>query len=355
MNRVKNGIEVQGGIEIMSEPTNINKNVVVTGATGYIGGTICIELKKQNYKVFGIDRVMRHHLNDFFDEFCHNDFVNKETFRFIENSNPIAIIHCAGTSLVEPSLVNPGVYFDNNVSKTNELLYFLKDFKNKPKFIFSSSAAVYGNNKYPLLENFPKYPISPYGESKLMVETILEWYKKIHDIDFISLRYFNACGANEMGIHGQMPGATHIFAQLFNAAINDLAFNLYGCNFSTMDGTCIRDYIHVTDVALAHIKAIEKNISGFFNIGTGQGTSNLECIQAVEKKFNTKLVINLYPARKGDAGFLISDIRLFSLKTNWTPERKINKIIDDLYTWYNSETYKSLINTSKRSLDAHPA
>jgi len=340
----------------MLEPTNTNQNVVVTGSTGFIGGIISIELKKQNYNVFGIDREMRYHLHDYFDEFCHGDFIDNESLQFIKNKNPIAVIHCAGTSLVGPSFSNPGEYFDNNVSKTNKLLNFLKDFKNKPKFIFSSSAAVYGNEyKNLILESYPKYPVSPYGESKLIVETILEWYNKIHDLKYVCLRYFNACGADENGLHGQMPGATHIFAQLFEAILNDSSFNLYGSSYSTKDGTCIRDYIHVTDVALAHIEAIKENLFGSYNIGSGQGISNLECISAVEKKFNAELVINLYPARKGDAAFLVSDIRSFLLKTNWNPERKLNKILDDLYTWYNSKTYKTLINTNKRSLDAHPA
>lgn len=351
-------IFMQGALNIEKEcgMQNTNRNVVVTGCAGYIGGITCIELKKQNYNVFGIDRVFNSHLKDYYDEFCNADIIDYESFLLIKKVKPTAIIHCAGTNLVGPSMQYPEVYFDNNVFRTNKLLTFVKDICPKTKFIFSSSAAVYGKSNKELLKEYSAgFPISPYGETKLMVETILEWYRKIHKLNYTSLRYFNACGANADGLHGQMPEATHIFAQLFDAALNDKPFNLFGGNYPTKDGTCIRDYIHVTDVALAHIKCIEEELVGVYNIGTGKGTSNLDCIEAVEKELNVELVVNLELPRKGDAAVLVADVIAFLLRTQWAPERNINEIVKDLKTWYNSKTYKSLINSRQRSLDAQPA
>ena len=128
----------------MSQNLNTNRNVIITGATGFIGGITTIELKRHNYKVFGVDRVERNHLNEYFDEFYCGDFIDYESFLLIKRVNPIAIIHCAGTSLVGPSHLQPGAYFHNNVSRTNLLLDFLRNNLPKTKFIFSSSAAVYG-------------------------------------------------------------------------------------------------------------------------------------------------------------------------------------------------------------------
>ena len=339
----------------MSQNLNTNK-ILVTGAAGYIGGITCIELKRRGYTVLGIDRKKVDHLEQYYDEFYNGDFTDYESFLLMKRHKPNAIIHCAGTSLVGPSHSQPGAYFHNNVSRTNLLLDFLRNNLPKTKFIFSSSAAVYGaGNDEPFTEYSRKFPISPYGESKLMVENILEWYRKSHKISYVSFRYFNACGANSEGLHGQMPGATHILAQLFEAAINEKPFTLYGANYNTKDGTCIRDYIHVTDVATAHIKAIQEDLTGIFNLGTSIGTSNLECIQAVEKKLNVELVINLELPRKGDSGILIADSKTILLRTGWAPERNLDCIVNDLYTWYNSDVYKSLINTRKRSYDAQPA
>jgi len=327
---------------------NLNtKNVLVTGAAGYIGGMTCIELKRKGYNVFGVDRKYAPHLNKFFDEFIQADFTDYETYLMMKRVKPVAVIHCAATSLVGPSMNNPGIYFDNNVARTNRFLSFLKDEFPATKFIFSSSAAVYGNwNKYPYRETDETVPMSPYGQTKLMVEEILQWYRKAYNIKFVSLRYFNACGADPEGEHGQEPDATHIFAKLFDAALNDKAFDLYGATFSTKDNTCIRDYVHVTDIANAHIKCIDSEVEGIYNLGSSKGTSNLECLEYVEELLNKDIVVNVCPARVGDPAILIADPTKFTVSTNWTAWRTLPMVVSHLKKWYNSSIYKNYVKRS---------
>lgn len=332
----------------MSQNPNTN-NIFVTGAAGYIGGITSIELFRKGYNVYGVDRRTVPHLNSFFKEILTCDFTDYETLLLLKRIKPAAIIHCAGTSLVGPSMQYPGVYFDNNVSRTNRLLNFLKDELPNTKFIFSSSASVYGNySNNPYREYMDKNPVSPYGESKLMVENILKWFNQCHNLNFVSLRYFNACGADPYSIHGQEPNATHIFAKLFEAANNNKPFIMNGSDYKTKDGTCIRDYIHVTDIAEAHIKSIEGDFTGFYNLGTYKGHSNLECLQQVEKITNKKIQVNFDSRREGDPALLIADPTKFESKTLWKAWRTLPMIVKHLKDWYSSDTYKSLIN-NKRS------
>ncbi len=327
---------------------NLNtKNIVVTGAAGYIGGITCIELKKKGYNVYGIDRRYMPHLNKFYDEFIQADFTDYESYLMMKRVKPAAIIHCAGTSLVGPSFKMPGVYFDNNVSRTNRLLNFIKDELPEIKFIFSSSAAVYGNwNKDAYREYNDTKPLSPYGQTKLMVEEIMHWFKHAYNLRYVSLRYFNACGADPDAQHGQEPNATHIFAKLFEAANNDTAFNLYGANYHTKDNTCIRDYVHVTDIAEAHIKCIDTDTQGIYNLGTYKGTSNLECLEYVENILNKEIVVNIHPAREGDPGILIADPSKFQSKTGWKAWRTLPMVVTHLNNWYNSDTFKNYLKRS---------
>lgn len=343
---MKNGIEAIIGIEIMSHNLN-SKNVVVTGAAGYIGGITCIELKRKGYNVFGVDKRYTSHLDKYYDEFYQGDFIDYKSFLFLKKANPTTIIHCAGSSLVDPSFISPGTYFDNNIAKTNRLLDFIKDELIATKFIFSSSAAVYGNwSREPYREYNDTFPVSPYGETKLMVEKILSWYHKIFGLKYVSLRYFNACGADFESIHGQEPGASHIFAKLFECALNDTAFTLYGSNYHTKDQTCIRDYLHVSDIAEAHIQCIENDTVGIYNLGTLKGTSNLECLEQVEIFLNKNIVVNVAPKREGDPAILIADPTKFQIATGWKAQRSMAMIVKNLHQWYQSDIFKKL---NKRS------
>lgn len=321
----------------------MNNTVIVTGASGYIGGATCIELKRKGYTVIGIDkRPLPKHLKPFvdsFEEFC---FTHSFSLNHIDHE-PKAIIHCAGTSLVGPSIKNPEEYYDNNVAKTLQYLAYIRRQSPETKFIFSSSAAVYGNprSNIPLEETFSTDPISPYGESKLMVEKILESFHKAYNLKYVSLRYFNACGAVGGGLHGQEPDATHIFAKIFEAIRTKQAFKLYGDNYPTHDGTCVRDYVHVSDIAKAHVLSVEKDIQGIYNIGSEKGFSNLEILSAVRywHKHIASIPLEYADKRPGDPAYLLANPTKLQKDTGWLAENNLQNIIKDLYDWYNSSNY----------------
>lgn len=321
------------------------KKVFVTGATGYIGGAICIELKKKGYYVVGLDLVHRPHLDEYFDEFIGTDFASSHaTLRLLE-VDPDVVIHCAGTSLVGPSINNPEEYYNNNVVKTLLFLNTIVNLqRNKPNslFMFSSSASVYDTNKT-LTEEALKNPISPYAKSKYMVEQILESYEKAYGLKSCVFRYFNACGAVDV-LHGQQPEATHIFARIFESMQNKQPFVLNGSDFKTKDGSCIRDYIHVQDIANAHAAAIENNLSGVYNIGMGFGYSNMDCIKVVSDFYNVALSVETGPRREGDTDSLVADVSAIKHMIGWQAERDIKDIVVSLDRWYNSETFRGYKN-----------
>jgi UDP-glucose 4-epimerase len=193
-------------------------------------------------------------------------------------------------------------------------------------------------------------PVSPYGDSKLMVEKIMSAYEKAYGLDYVSFRYFNACGADEEGQHGQEPNATHIFAKLFEAATEDTPFILYGMSYDTKDLTCVRDYVHVQDIADAHVMAIEEDMKGIYNIGSGEGFTNLELFVEVEEFFKKEMVMIVESPREGDPAVLVANPKkLFNL--GYEIKRNLTDIIESLNIWYNSEIY----NRQRTSIDIHPS
>ena len=235
-------------------------NVVVTGAAGYIGGQVALQLRDAGHSVTGIDRrPLPRHLQGTMS-FVQADFDSDESYRRLLDVRPEAVVHCAGTSLVGPSIKNPSDYYNNNVVKTLNLLNIIMSAVPKTRFIFSSSAAVYGVPfMNPCHEVDQREPISPYGESKLMVEQILESYHRAYGLDYVAFRYFNACGADSQARHGQEPGATHIIARVLESIRDRTEFVLNGIDYPTPDGTCVRDYVHVEDIARAHVMALDSS------------------------------------------------------------------------------------------------
>ena len=335
-------------IENMSQNQN-TKTVIVTGASGYIGGATCIALKEKGYRVVGVDlRPLPAHLESYVDQFVKECFTHPWSLEHIER-DPVAIIHCAGTSLVGPSIKNPHDYYENNVVRTEKYLDYIRRWSPNTKFIFSSSASVYGDPLgMVLFEGATTNPISPYGESKLMVEMMLNWYSKAYGIKYVSFRYFNACGAVAEGIHGQEPDATHIFAKLFEAAMNDGDFTLNGVDFPTRDGTCVRDYVHVSDIADAHVLGIDTDIEGIYNIGTLKGHTNLEVFTAVETFLMNEevlthgIVCHFDVRREGDPAALIASPEKLNTDTGWKAKRNLDNIIEDLYNWYMSKAFNKM-------------
>jgi UDP-glucose 4-epimerase len=312
--------------------------VIVTGGCGYIGSVVASEFKKSGSEVFTIDRVERSHTLSTVDGYLIADFVSSESFYYMNNIEPDIIVHCAGTSLVGPSVLNPGEYYDNNVSKTIQLLNEIKNWSKKPIVLFSSSASVYGEpNQIPVTELDEVKPISPYGKTKAMIETIFKDYFYAYGIRSVCFRYFNAAGAVENPALGQEPNASHIVAKVLEAVISGNNFNLYGNQYNTKDGTCIRDYVHVVDIAQAHIKAsnyADTNPGAhIFNLGSNIGTSNGDIIKMAREKYNLKGVDVVEP-RAGDPAQLIADATKAYTSFNWNPANNIDSIMESAYKWY---------------------
>ena len=310
--------------------------VVITGAAGYIGGQIALALKDSGHKVVGIDRrPCPKYLEETFTKFIQADFDSDQAKTKLLQVDPTAIVHCAGTSLVGPSVKHPGEYYHNNVIKTINLLDFICNAMPKTKVIFSSSAAVYGEPiMTPCSEVDPCEPLSPYGESKRMIEQVLESYHQAYKLDYVAFRYFNACGADSQGRHGSEPGGTHIISRVLESIRDRQEFVLNGIDYSTNDGTCIRDYVHVEDIAAAHCAALDAKVSaGVYNLGSNQGISNLEIIEAAQRI--TKQVLNFRSGAKraGDPAMLTSSSEKFDQYGVWK-KYSLDDMIQHAWNWY---------------------
>jgi UDP-glucose 4-epimerase len=311
-------------------------NVIVTGVGGYIGGQIALRLKDAGYTVYGIDRRQPpDHLMGVCDGFLYQDFASDVALSWIIQKQPGAIIHCAGTSLVGPSVKNPSEYYNNNVAKTLKLLDIVKNSMPRCKFIFSSSAAAYGEPVMnPIHEVDPAEPVSPYGQSKLMIDMMLESYHKAYGIDYVSFRYFNACGADPQTRHGQEPNATHIIARVLESIRDDKEFTLYGNNYNTEDGTCVRDYVHVDDIAQAHVLALYMRVEpGVYNLGANQGTSNKEIIAIAEKTTGKKVRVVEGEQRAGDPPMLVASADKYA-KIGWRKNYTLDDMVQHSWNWY---------------------
>jgi UDP-glucose 4-epimerase len=328
----------------------MTRRIVVTGGCGYIGSHVARAFKQNGDKVFIIDRELRQHTLKDIDGWYIGDFADVDSLAVIYDMQPDVIVHCAGTSLVGPSMINPGEYYDNNISKTIKLLNFVKDFDKKPFIMFSSSASVYGEpDRLPIPEHARKNPISPYGNTKAMTEEILRDYWGAYALPSMCFRYFNAAGAMPITADlGQEPFATHIVARVLEASLQNRAFTINGGDFDTPDGTCVRDYVHVWDIAQAHVKGVEyvfpawlgtvPNVGcSIFNLGTNTGVSNKQIVDYVVEHYGLPFV-NYGPNRPGDPAELVADATEAREKLKWDPQYSdIGTIIDSAYKWYGSK------------------
>jgi UDP-glucose 4-epimerase len=315
----------------------MKKTIVVTGVAGYIGGQIALQLKDAGHTVVGIDhRPLQKHQKGLLDSFVLADFDSDTAFKKLLNVRPDAIVHCAGTSLVGPSIKNPSEYYFNNVVKTLELLTLIIKAMPRTRIIFSSSAATYGEPVMtPCQEVDPTEPVSPYGQSKLMIDMMLESYHRAYGLDYVSFRYFNACGADPRARHGQEPGATHIIARVLESIRDDQEFTLYGDNYPTPDGTCVRDYVHVDDIARAHVLALDHAIpSGIYNLGSNTGTSNREIIAAAERITGMTLKVTVGEQRAGDPPMLTASSDKFNAVAGSWQLHDLDHMIQHARNWY---------------------
>ena len=311
--------------------------VLVTGAAGYIGGQTMLTLRDQGTRVIGIDmRSLPQHLQSVPDRFYQEDFASKHGLSRILEHRPSAIIHCAGTSLVGPSISDPESYYRNNFVKTKSLADYVIKYAPKTRIVFSSSAAVYGEPVItPCQESDPPLPVSPYGESKLMTEMMLAAYHRAYGLDYVAFRYFNACGADSQGRHGQESGATHIIARVLESLRDDREFTLNGADYATTDGTCVRDYVHVEDIAQAHMMATYDVVpGGVYNLGTSVGASNREIMKAAESITDRDLRYVMGERRAGDPAVLTASSQRFNLVSGWVPRYNLHEIIQHAWAWY---------------------
>lgn len=316
----------------------MGKMVLVTGASGYIGGVTMLRLKDQGHTVIGVDvRRPPMHLLNLPDRFYQEDFAGAHGIELLDKFSPDAVIHCAGTSLVGPSITQPARYYDNNFVKTKTFLDAMISRGMRSRFIFSSSAAVYGEPVIvPCREEDPMLPISPYGESKVMIEMMLRAYAHAYNLDYVAFRYFNACGADSQQRHGQESGATHIIARVLESMLKNTEFVLFGNKYPTEDGTCVRDYIHVEDLADAHVRAMDTEVpGGVYNLGNNRGISNLEIIKKAEEITGKKANIVHGPNREGDPAVLTASAAKFSETASWNPRYNLGDMIQHAWAWYN--------------------
>jgi len=317
-------------------------NILITGGAGYIGSITNWYLKSKGHTTVIFDNLQNGHREAVGDtKLIVGDLRNKEEINKVFTENQFdAVIHFAALALAGESMEKPYEYFFNNIVGGIHLLEAMRTSSCKT-IIFSSTCAVYGFPKIlPVTEESPIAPASVYGASKRNFEEILEWYEKIYGIKHAKLRYFNACGALPDGTLGEAHNPeTHIIPIALEKAVNGESFPLFGKDYQTPDGTCIRDYIHVLDLADAHLKAVEylKNAkeSTAINLGVGKGYSNLEIIKAVEDITGKKLNLVEKPRRWGDPDAIYANNERAKKLLNWNPQfTSISSIIETAWKWH---------------------
>jgi UDP-glucose-4-epimerase GalE len=302
------------------------KKILVTGGAGYIGSHTVLRLLERGYEVSVVDNLERGFHHNVLEGSVFHKLDLAETDKLAEVlEGRDAVIHFAAWTLVGESMAQPEIYFGNNVGGSLSLLKAMLRAGVK-KLVFSSSAAVYGIPKEsPIVESCPEAPVNPYGESKRMVEIMLRWFDQIHELRSASLRYFNAAGADPQGRLGEEHDPeTHLIPLLLRAVETGQPATIFGDDYPTPDGTCIRDYIHVNDLAEAHIRALEwldgGGATGQYNVGTGQGHSVREVLAAVEAVTGVKVPHTVGPRRAGDPPVLVANPEKLRRTLGWKPQ-----------------------------------
>ncbi|HUD09772.1 MAG TPA: UDP-glucose 4-epimerase GalE [Patescibacteria group bacterium] len=319
--------------------------ILVTGGAGYIGSFMIKRLLEQGDEVVVADSLERGHKEvvDQRAKLMVGNLLDKSFVQEVFRDRFHAVIHFAGFISMGESMENPYLYFQNNVFSSLNILEQMSQ-TGANNFIFSSSAGVYGNpEQIPIPESSVTAPTNPYGESKLMVEKLMGWYGKTKKLNTVALRYFNAAGASLDGLMGEehLP-ESHIIPKIIEALLENKPFNLFGNDYKTKDGTCVRDYIHVLDLVEAHILAINKirTMPGnyVYNVGTGAGFSNKEIIGMVEKVSGQKVNIQNSPRRPGDADELIADPTKIKSELGFSPKYSDREtIIKTAWQWHSKK------------------
>lgn len=321
----------------------MGKKILVTGGAGYIGSFMVRNLKEKGFDVVVLDNLSCGHAEAVTG--CRLEVIDLVTEKeklnnLFKNEQFDAVIHMASFIQMGESFVNPSKYYRNNVIGFLNLMDAMKD-NNCKKIVLSSSAGVYGNPvKLPIEENDSKNPLNPYGETKYIMERILEDYDMSYGIKFVSLRYFNAAGASLDGSIGEAHSEeSHLIPNIIIRAIKGEEIEIFGENYETPDGTCVRDYVHVLDLVEAHslaLEFLERGNSDSFNLGLGRGYSNKEVIEMVKKVTNMDLKIKYGPKRAGDANSLYASNEKIKKALGWSPKYDLEDIIKSAYLWHKN-------------------
>jgi len=326
----------------------LSKAVLVTGGAGYVGSHTCKMLAKNGFTPVTVDRHYRPGLKSFGPNYNLN--LPQEMDRIdeiVKRYNITSCIHFAGSTSVPESVANPSLYYKNNLIMTISLLDKLIECGVKT-FVYSSSAATYGDPGMQLaMESDVANPISAYGGSKLMIEMVCKDYLKAYGLSSVGLRYFNAAGADPEGEVGELrEKETHIIPLAITAAKQGKTFKIFGDKYPTDDGTCVRDYVHVMDLADAHIKALnyasENPVAEVFNLGSGEPSSNKQLIEAVQKHAG-EMKIEMHDNRPGDPAYLVADTSKVKEILEWEPtQSSLDNVVATAVQWYN-KTHKKEI------------
>jgi UDP-glucose 4-epimerase len=313
-------------------------HIFVTGGAGYIGSICSEELVDAGHQVTIFDNLTEGHRAALEPraKFIEGDLSNRDQiFQAISSAKPDAVMHFAANALVGESMTNPSKYFRNNVAAGINLLDAAVENGVK-KFVFSSTCATYGTpEKVPMDERLPQKPINPYGQSKVMFEQILNWYGQIHGLIYTNLRYFNAAGASEkFGEDHRIE--THLIPNVLKVALGQKdKVEIYGDKYATPDGTCIRDFIHIRDLAAAHMLALGRDASTSYNLGSGEGFSVKQVIDIARKITGHPIPAVTKPARAGDPPRLVASSHKITSEMGWRPKfARLQPIIESAWAWH---------------------
>jgi len=313
-------------------------NILVVGGAGYVG-SVCAELLlNEGHKVAILDNLSEGHRAalDRRAHFVDADLANRDVItEIVARLRPDAVMHFAASALVGESMRDPSKYFRNNVANGVNLLDAMVAADVR-RIVFSSTCATFGlPERAPIDESFPQRPINPYGESKLAFEKILRWYDQIHGVRSVSLRYFNAAGASEK-FGEDHRCETHLIPNVLKVALGrQPQVEIFGTDYDTPDGTCIRDYIHILDLARAHILALGASASAFYNLGTGGGSSVRQVIDACRKVTGKGIPVIEKPRRFGDPPRLIAASEKIKRELGWRPQfQALDAIVASAWKWH---------------------
>ncbi|HEY2394039.1 MAG TPA: UDP-glucose 4-epimerase GalE [Candidatus Angelobacter sp.] len=315
-------------------------NILVTGGAGYVGSVCCAELLRAGHLVTVVDDLSTgcREAVAAGAAFFQTDIGDRQAMRLLmSNIRFDAVFHFAAKALIPESVSNPGTFFQHNVASSITMLEVLREAGIK-NFVFSSSAAVYGTpERIPIDEDDAKKPVTSYGETKLIFERVLEWYARAYGWSVTAFRYFNASGAMA-NLGERHEPETHIIPLLLEAAAGEReAFTIYGDDYDTSDGTCLRDYVHVVDIADAHIRALQKlNAPGMrvYNIGLGTSYSVQEVCKAVSEVTGRRIPVRISARREGDPPVLCASPKRIMQELGWKPEHStLREIVESVWQW----------------------